>query len=270
MRAVASVEAFIADRFGSYFVGRNYLVWCSDAALGGIVYWGTPDAEDVRELERIFALDPPATQPYDIVSDGRRLERVVQTTFEPFARAAARGLREQPLMRRMAVVAPYGLVGTVMAGFFHLFNVGGKQQLFSDAGAAFAWLGRGDALQDLEAVIAAELQEPPLITALRGWLTTHLAEATVTAAARALGRSSRSLQRDLGGAATSFRRELERARAAAARARLADSDVKVEVLARELGCRSVASFAKLFRRVSGETPSEFRARARATPKAMRP
>jgi AraC-like DNA-binding protein len=266
VRAVGSVDAFLADRFGSYFVARHFLVWCSDARLGGVVFWGTPDATDVRELERVFALDPVPglDQPYDVIADGRRVERVVQTAFEPFARIAARRLRAQPLMRRLAVVAPHGLVGTVMAGFFHLFAVGGRQRLFSEAGAAFAWLERGDALAELEAVIAAELGEPPLVTSLRGWLATHLAHATVDDAARALKRSSRSLQRELAAAATSFRREIDRARATAARARLADSDVKVEALALELGCRSVASFAKLFRRVTGETPTEFRARAART------
>jgi AraC-like DNA-binding protein len=194
----------------------------------------------------------------------------MQTAFEPFARSAARRMREQPLLRRMAVVAPFGIVGSVMAGFFHLFSVVGKQRLFTEAGDAFGWLGRSDALQALEAVIAVELRESPLLTAVRGWLPAHLSDATLARAARALGRSSRSLQRDLSADATSFRRELERARAAAARARLVDSDVKVETLARELGCRSVASFAKLFRRVTGETPSDFRARARVLPSVARP
>jgi AraC-like DNA-binding protein len=268
MRAVSSVDAFIADRFGSYFVGQSYLVWCSDAALGGVVFWGTPDAGDVSELERIFALEPE--QPYDVVADGRRLERVLQTSWEPFTRTAARRLREQPLMRRMAVVVPFGLVGSMMAGFFHLFSLVGRQRLFSDAGGAFGWLGRSDALQALEEVIAKELRESPLLTSLRDWLAIHLLNATLRDAAQALGRSSRSLQRDLGAAASSFRRELERARVAAARARLADSDVKIETLAHDVGCRSVASFAKLFRRVTGETPSDFRARVRAAPSAARP
>jgi hypothetical protein len=47
-----------------------------------------------------------------------------------------------------------------------------------------------------------------------------------------------------------------------------DSDVEVETLAHELGCRSVASFAQLFRRVTGEAPRELR--GRATPALTRP
>ena len=60
MRAVASVDAFIADRFGGYYVGRSYLAWCSDPALGGVVFWGTPDANDVSELGDTSTLADPA------------------------------------------------------------------------------------------------------------------------------------------------------------------------------------------------------------------
>ena len=263
MRRAGSVDDFLADRFGAYYVGRHVLAWCSDAALGGVVFWGAPDEADVAELERIFAVEvvPGRDVPYDVVADGRRLERVMRTAFEPFARAAARRIREQqPLLHRMAVITPDGLAGTVMAGFFHLFHVGGKQRLFSDAGAAFGWLGRPDALHALDAVLAVELEEAPLLVELRRWLAFNLADVTVRRASQALGRSSRSLQRELAAARSSFRREVERARVGAARARLADSDAKIESIAREVGCRSTASFAKLFRRVAGETPSDYRAR----------
>ena len=86
--------------------------------------------------------------------------------------------------------------------------------------------------------------------------------ARLSRGARRLGRSERSLQRDLQQAGTTFRGELEAARVELARALLVDTDLKIDSVARKVGCASAAHFATLFRRVAGETPSAYRERHR--------
>jgi AraC-like DNA-binding protein len=269
MQEARDIDGFIADRFGHYVFGAHYLVWCSDDTLGGMVFWGTPEEKDVIELTRVFEMDlsDDLVAPYDIVADGRRLDRVPNVVFDPFARTAVKRLREQQqkLLRRQAIVVPDGLVGTIMAGFFPLFELQGKYRVFKESQAAFAWLERGDLHDEVEALVTARLGEMPALTELRRWLQDHLVGATVQEAARALGTSSRSLQRELGGASTSFRRELDHARVAAARVRLAETDDKVESIARELGCTTLSGFSRLFRRVTGQSPGEFRAEGHSRP-----
>ena len=80
---------------------------------------------------------------------------------------------------------------------------------------------------------------------------------------QALGVSERSLQRQLRQEGTSFRREVDAARIRAARTLLADTDQKITVIALEVGCATLQHFSALFRRMTGETPSEWRARQRS-------
>jgi AraC-like DNA-binding protein len=262
MLRARDIDAFVAARFGHYLVGRHYLVWCSDPMLGGVVFWGVPDERDVDELARVFAIEP--TSGYDVVSDGRRIERVSRAAFDPFARSVVKRLREQRrLLRRNVMIVPHGLIGTVMAGFFPLFGLSDSGfRVFTDAGEAFGWLGRADVLDEVERIVTAELGEAPIVAELHGWLVEHLRDATVDAAARRLARSPRSLQRELGAAKTTFSRELDRARVRAARQRLADSDDKLATIANDVGCISGATFSTLFRRLTGETPSGYRSRSR--------
>jgi AraC-like DNA-binding protein len=219
----------------------------------------------VRELERIFNVDivPGREPPYDLVADGRRLDRVSRLAFDPFARAVVKRIREQDaLLKRMAIIAPGGLVGAVMAGFFPLFQIGDRYRVFREAEAGFRWLDRVSLSREIDALVDARLGDAPAVAALRQWLHEHLVAANVGEAARALSRSSRSLQRELGAAGTSFRNEIDRARVEAARLSLADSDDKLEVIARQIGCSSLSSFSRLFRRLTGESPTDFRARSR--------
>jgi AraC-like DNA-binding protein len=98
------------------------------------------------------------------------------------------------------------------------------------------------------------------LRSLRGHLAANLSQITVRAAARALGTSPRTLQRGLSELGTSFRAEVERARVRAAEALLAETNAKLEVIALQVGCSSPSSFSRLFRRLTGESPSDFRAR----------
>ncbi len=265
MERAPDIDAFVAQRFGRYVVGRHFLAWCTDPTLGGLVFWGVPDEGDVEDLGRVFTIDPQPgiDRSYDIVTDGQRVERVSSAAFDPFAQKAVPRLVQQlPLVRRNAMVAPPGMVGAVMAGFFGIFGLPGAHRVFSDARAAFTWIDRLDAFDEVEQIVNRLLGEAQVVAELRRWLVDHLRDATVESGARALARSVRSLQRELGAASTSFTRELERARVDVARRLLVENDDKLEGIAREVGCVSASTFSELFRRVAGETPSAYRARLR--------
>jgi transcriptional regulator GlxA family with amidase domain len=132
---------------------------------------------------------------------------------------------------------------------------------FTDAAAA--WIGHPEATRALEEVraIAGPLAlQPETLRALGGHLSKNLRASTLRGAARALGVSERTLQRDLAAANTTFRRELARARVAAAAHLLVSTPAKLDAIARDVGCASGSHLAQLFRREKGETPGEYRVR----------
>jgi AraC-like DNA-binding protein len=268
VKPARDIDSFIARRVGRYFVGGHYLFWCADATIGGMAFWGEPDDKDVGEVARILdraPVQPGADARFDVVTDGRRIDRLSKLAFERYAKAAVRRIREQQrrLLNRHAIIAPEGLIGTVMAGFFPLHELGDNYRLFHDAAVAFDWLGRGGILAEVESLITEHLGEKREVLALRRWLAGHLDAPSVEVAARALALSARSLQRQLSQAGTSFRRELDRARVERASLRLLESDDQLEAIARHVGCSSLSAFSRVFRRATGESPRAYRARKRA-------
>jgi AraC family transcriptional regulator of adaptative response / methylphosphotriester-DNA alkyltransferase methyltransferase len=84
--------------------------------------------------------------------------------------------------------------------------------------------------------------------------------------ARRAASSPRQLQRafaEAGG--TTFRRYLRDVRMARAAELLADRDVPVKRVARAVGYRQPAQFAKAFRRHHGDSPAEYRSRVHDRP-----
>src|SRR5262249_14019051 len=113
---------------------------------------------------------------------------------------------------RLALVRPAGMLGATVAGFYPVAGAPYPVRVFNDLDAAAGWLRARDLATELDAALAAASGTPEVVVALRSWLDDHLADASLPRAARALSRASRSLQRDLRGAATAFQRELDAAR----------------------------------------------------------
>jgi AraC-like DNA-binding protein len=84
---------------------------------------------------------------------------------------------------------------------------------------------------------------------------------SVEALARALGTSTRTLQRRLTEEGTSFRDVVENVRADLARAYLGDLKLGLGDVAFRLGYAEVSAFLRAFKRWTGMTPSQFRQRA---------
>ena len=232
--------------------------------LLGFVIWGKPDAEDVRELLRLSAISVrPDAEPHRFLADVRALELVEPATFSLFldyTRNHREALGRNIL--RQAQLRPDGLVGAIISGFSHVARLPYPEKVFGDAQEALAWLDversvGADLLGELDAIRSAALESYPITGRLRRELETHGA-LTVEDAGRRLGLSTRSFQRALRDAGTTYRGELKSFRIRRAQELLRSSDRKLAWIAAELGFSSVQHFATAYRRATGDTPSGWR------------
>jgi AraC-like DNA-binding protein len=260
------VDAFLDSPIGRFVRGPTYLVWCFDEALCGSALWGRPTEQDAHALVRLFDRDPTRDRPYDAVTDTRDLEVVDPAGFAVLADYLRRRMPEYARrVRRHALIHPAGLTGASVAGLFSVIGPTYAWRLFADDSSAFAWIEHPDAGRAVElvrALVAGARSVPDALRALREHLASNLRGASLSRASRAVGQSERSLQRALTSAGTTFRQEVARSRAAAARERLEHSDAKLDAIATEVGCASASHLALLFRREYGVTPGEYRARSR--------
>jgi AraC-like DNA-binding protein len=264
MERAPRAEDFAAARHGRYFVGRRFLVWSFDAELGGGAVWGTPDEDDAIQLERAlgFDLEVGRDPPFDVVLDASRLRHVARPVYERFLASAPLLLKWIALLHRRAIVASGpGLTNSVVFGTASVIGWGESRHFESLAGA-LEWLGRPELAAEIDRITLEAIRDRAAVLELREWLDANLRDATLGRAARTFGRSARALQRELRASETSFRAELERARVDRARTLLRETDTKLAGIASEIGCRSPSAFAALFGRVTGESPSAFRARHR--------
>ncbi len=266
MEAANGIEPFLRDPVGHYVVGRHFFIWCRGRDFTGSVLWGRPEERDTTEIAAIWRELHPRMEAFDVVTDGSRIESIDGAAFEVMIRY----LRDRlPVyartIRRQAIVHPPGLPGAAIAGLLPTIGLYYQWRIFPEARAGFDWLERPDGPRTCDEVTALAER----ITGVSPWrrilgdlLRDTPDDVTLAAAARRLGRSERSLQRDLQQGGTTFRAELEAARVELARALLVDTDLKIDSVARKVGCASAAHFATLFRRVAGETPSAYRERHR--------
>jgi AraC-like DNA-binding protein len=268
VRPAHSVEDFLADPVGRCVAGRAYVAFMPSAALVGASHFGAFEDTDLPALRALFPLPAHSALvvPYDVLHDLSGVDVLDRRAFELVAQFLAQWMPQLVgRVRRLAVVRPAGFAGAAFTGLFHDFSAKFEAQLFGDRDAALAWLGVTDATRgELAAVLAPFEGVSPLLRRLRELLAGDPRDMTVERASSALGQSARSLQRHLGEQHTSFRDELARARVHAAKARLVETDDKIEVIARELGFRSVAAFTTMFGRELGEPPQAYRQRRRAT------
>ncbi|MCB9565452.1 MAG: helix-turn-helix transcriptional regulator [Kofleriaceae bacterium] len=265
MRAAADADDYRADPAGAYLVGGEHLVFCARPTLWGFALWGRPGADALARLVGLLALELRApTVPHASLADLRRVDAVDPAAFAAiggYVEAHFAALARQ--VTRLAIVHGPGLVGAAVAGFFQVQRAPYPVRVFDDAAAAAAWVDGDDgALAAIDAAIAAARGVAPVVGELRRWLEARLVDATLPAAAKALARSPRSLQRALHDAGTTFQRELEQARVRVAQRLLEATDASLTAIALDVGCASPQHFSALFRRVAGVAPSAWRARVR--------
>ena len=271
MRPVARYEELLRAPLGRYFVGRRVLVWCPDPSLLGVTLWGRPGEDDVARLVELldFPLHPALAAGCDVLFDAGHLEQIDAEVFDTYVAALER--RQGALasrVRRQALVRPRGLTGAVVAGVAALVEAPLPWAVFTSVERALGWLGRADRSglgAQLERLTRPLVEGDPLLAQLRALLLGAGLRLGLDEAARRLDLGPRTLQRLLAARGTQFRAELDEARAAAAERLLAETDLKIEVVARRVGCCSGEHLATLLRRRRGVAPRSQRDRARPLP-----
>jgi len=258
-----SATEFVSSPDGGYHVGEQYLVWCAHPRLAGTVVWGRVHEETAAQLVSLWDFEGRLETPYDSIIDLGAVSGVDAAAFERVAgylSARLPSLAER--VRRQALVRPPGMAGALVAGFYPTLSPGFEWRDFGDRRAALAWCLAGDVSfqAQLDRLIVEASAAPALVSRLRHHLLAHPEASSLSPVARTLGVSPRTLQRELHAAGSAFRVELARARVELAKALLADSDLKLELVALRVGCRSLPTFITLFRRLAKETPMQYRAR----------
>ncbi len=127
---------------------------------------------------------------------------------------------------------------------------------------------RQEAMKGIGAVAATappgSMEKTPMLSRISELVRLGLHDGVPTLATIAvtMSTSARSLQRRLEEQGTSLRELIERVRMAEAERRLLAEEVEVATLARELGFVDPSAFGRAFKRCSGVSPTDFRAKRR--------
>lgn len=272
MLLAARAEDFFADPIGRYCLGRRHCVFAASPTLLGFAAWGRPGVADIAELLRLCEIGvQPGSVPHRWLVDVRGLETVEPGTFALFVQYTRkhRMALGQNIVRQ-AQLRPEGLVGAIISGFSHVTNLPYPERVFADVGESLDWLeverSEGVALvAELESIRHGSREKYAVVGRLRDELarSSTLSVASVALAARRLGLSTRGLQRALREAGTTYRMELQSFRVRRAQDLLRGGRGGLEGIAAELGFSTAQHFATAYRRATGVTPSEWRARSRA-------
>jgi AraC-like DNA-binding protein len=264
VRAAADADDYTGDPAGASLAVAHGIVFCARPTLWGFALWGTPSVVDLQRVVPLLARElEDDVEPHASLVDVRRLEAADPRAFAVLAKYLRTNWRLfTKRVTRLALVRPPGLLGATVAGFYQVAGAPYPVRVFDDLAAAATWLRAPSLARELDAAIASASALPPILLELRRWLDGHLDDASLARAAKTLKRSTRSLQRDLRGANTSFQDELDAARVRLAQRLLAETESPLTEIAYDVGCASPQHFSTLFKRVTKQTPSAWRATRR--------
>lgn len=260
LQTVSDVDALLGPE-GAWLPRSRFAVWSAGRNLVGWVLWGHCADDDAADMKQLWiALASRIAAPYDFVLDLRELDSVSSGAFVLVREFA---MTSKPGLRRMAVmVGEHTTGGVIQVGLYVLRPPRFAWSSCRSYGEAAAWLERPDGATALGAVERRagerEIETTPL-SRLRALLS-RAPDTSMDAVARDLGLSTRSLQRALADWGTTFSDERDRSRVLHAQDLLRDPDAKLDAVAAAVGCGDRRSLNRLFRRVTGESPAEFRRR----------
>jgi AraC-like DNA-binding protein len=249
---------------GRYAWSAPLLAWACTPRLVGLAHIGAIDQAHLPLLEMAAALPfhPDLRPPYTAIIDSSRLTYIAPGLF-PFLVQHLLALRERggTLLARVAMIRPPGLNGAAAFGLASehmgaVVPVGFVDTLAEAVDYAGITTDRDLVLGELEEAYAL----PTLIGRVRSELRSNPVLSMV-ALTQCLGISTRTLQRSLASADTSFRLEAAKARLEFAVGLIRSTDEKLETVAARCGFSSPASLARSIREGFGKTPSELRREA---------
>lgn len=245
LEPAATVEAYAASPAGKYFCGPCFVAWTPTPALTGVTLWGEPSREDCLVLVQAWQ----GLQAGDALIDMGRVGRLSPDAADVVRQLLAEAHPEG----RRALIRSEGLdLGPLEAWCS-----------FADPQLAYDWLDASGSREQIDRLVSDTMATPRLIRELRALLASRLEDGiALPDCAVILSTSERTLQRHLQEFGTSFRREVDLVRLAAAHRVLGASNHKLEVVSRMVGMSSVSQLSLLFRRATGITPGAYRRRLR--------
>lgn len=268
VRSAEGLDDYLRDPIGRYLVGENFLHWYATPEFCGFTVWGIPGEAQISRLTQVLDVELAPARPHVSLVDARRVEAPDASGLSVLVKYMAQRIAGfTQTVKRQALVRPEGIAGAVVGGFYSLVSSGYPTHAFADPLAAALWLGLPEAearalLDELSGLVAQHMGVSPLLGELHRVLRLRLAEAHLTDVARELGMSERTLQRRLRESGTNFQAELNTVQVRTAQALLLEPHAKVTAVAVEVGCASLQHFSSLFRKVTGESPSDWRERHR--------
>jgi AraC-like DNA-binding protein len=268
MIPASGLDELLVTPTGRYLAGPFSLSFIVDPRLVGVIVWGRPSGEQIVDLVRAHErMRPVLAARTAALVDVRHLDWPDPSAFSAVVTyiAERRDWLGEYIDRFALVRANLGPVGAASAGFFDVTARPFAVETFTELHAALVWLERADAAgldAELEALFAEASGTPPMLRRLRERLDAAPGALSLPDAARALGSTERSLQRGLKSCGTTFQAEQGRAQVRAAQRLLRESDASIAEVAADVGCGSLSHFSALFRRIAGETPTDWRKRHR--------
>lgn len=263
MRLARSLEEYRARPIGTYLTGPTFVVWWHNPQLNGISFWGRPEADHIQTVTAALQSEfGPGLNHHASIVDARYMDGVDPGAFYAMSCYVAQNRKSMcHCYTSQAILRPGGLVGAVVAGFHAVLDTMYPVKVFTSVEPALDWLGIPDAAQALDEVDQIrnrELGTSPVVAALRAHLMQRPGAVTVDGVARALGVSSRELQRQLQAANTRFKTEQHAAQVRLAKTLLLETNFDLKRIAIEVGCSSGQHFSALFRESVGVPPSLWR------------
>jgi AraC-like DNA-binding protein len=264
LRPTANIEEFLRAPVGRCLTSEHFVVWCPPPELCGTSFWDRVSESEIRTLVAIYdvARRRGMAPPIDTVMDGTGMTGVDPSAFEVLLTDVRRFRTELPaLVRRQAIILPHGLLGATMAGFLVLTGAPYPYKTVESLEEGFSWFHLPGAVAraaQIGQLVQGLRGVPSLLASLRALLQRQPGRLTLASAAVELGVSTRSLQRHLADAGTSFRGELLASRVRAATTLVANSDHKLETVARMVGVASASHLSQIVRRATGATLGDHR------------
>jgi AraC-like DNA-binding protein len=262
MEQAPSIEAFVRAPVGKWVLAGQTVVWCASPSLGGGCAWGRPDAVAAATAMRAYVAYRQMGPRLDSIIDGYALELLLPDAVEmavAWMRREAEELHRR--VRRQWAVLPPGVDAITLAGISPIAGSPFDIKFVARAEEAFAEAGAPELGVEIAQIVAEVRGAGSHLVALRALLRERGGQLSLEAAARQLGLSTRTLQRELGAASSSFRAEVRDARFDRIARLLETTDDKIEVIAARVGMTKGALSA-LVRARTGQRPTELRAARR--------